>query len=180
MKRYMAWIVCLLSLLCLMSAGALVLVLSAIYRQPVKQDDASFLLTEAELGTCEIFVNNITCRDIHTVHQVKGEFCERITTLSAKLVPFRQTVWTELVLGEREDAFVRFKNDKVQYTISFLDTDKQLAWDYIHRDAPVVAVQKIEFDEEYGNPHIVWGWVCTMTAADFAELFDMVSSYSNV
>ena len=35
----------------IMAAGVLLLVLFAIYQQPTKQDEMSFLPTEAELGT---------------------------------------------------------------------------------------------------------------------------------
>lgn len=145
--------------------------------QSSNQEETDGVLTEADLKGCNLSINNITCSDIHEVRKVDDvDLIDDIISLLTPTIPFRPILLSDIKPG-KADATLFFETEGIQYTIGFGNAEEQLSLDYIHREKPVISVSKREFDD-YGLPHTVWKWYCTMSAADYATAFEMVASYS--
>ena len=144
-----------------------------------QSDNQNYILTENDLKDCSLFINNMTCSSRHELRTVEDEdYRDEVASLLMEMTPFRPIISSDIILGDDQEVAVAiFKNEEVQYTISFGDAEKQLSLDYIYRDAPIATVAKAELGDE-GQPRNIQEWFCTMSAADYAAAFEMVRTYS--
>ena len=160
-------------LACVLIAGAFVLL-------AVFQKETPGTVTARDLRDCELYINNFTCSNKFEMRRVEEEeYRDKIASLVTKVAPFRPRVMDDREAGSssQDEATAVFKHDKVRYTIACFEVTKQTSLDYVHRENPVVIVTKEHLDER-GSPHSAWSWYCTMSAADHAALYALLSSYS--
>lgn len=149
---------------------------SACQKAPPQRDE---LLSESELLTCELFVNNVTCAKVTELRTVADDtFKETVVSLCTAVTPFRPIISSDIILGEQSDAYFVFKNSAAKYTIGFFDVEKQLSLDYIYRDTPMISVETAEIDE-MGQPQVTSSWYCSLPAKRFALLYEMIQTYTD-
>ena len=137
--------------------------------------ESRVLWSEADIRVCELLVHNITCSKPYEMRRVDDDaFKEKVILLCAELTPYRPLISSDVILGA-DNAFLTFVGDSKKYTISFVEAEEQLSISYIHRDIPLVAAAIEEFDE-FGQPHVVAQWFCSMATTDFAMLYDAVQT----
>ena len=142
-------------------------------------DAQTALLSKSDLEGRTLYIHNVTCSEVYEMRTVEdSDYVEKIAGLCVAVEQFRPILSSDVILGEKPDGIVIFENEEERYTISFSDTKKQLSLDYMYRDEPVVAIENAEFDD-YGQPHTIWKWYCTMSAADYATVVEMVRTYTD-
>lgn len=145
--------------------------------QSSNQEETGGALTEADLKGCSLSINNITCSDWFKVRKVDDvALIDDIISLLTPTTPFRPII-TPDIITEKPDATLFFEAEGICYTICFDNAEEQLSLDYIHREKPVISVSKAKVDSQ-GRVQGIWGWFCTMSAADYATVFEMVACYS--
>lgn len=81
-------------------------------------------------------------------------------------------IWERGISGS-----IRLETGDTWYCFYLGETEKQLALDYIHRDAPIVSVSRYQRNEQD-----MWelrsSWYCTLPPAEFAALCQAVLTYS--
>ena len=134
-------------------------------------------LSKQDLEGCELFVYNVTCPDIYAVRTVSDtDFLKKVIDLSVTAEYFRPVTSVDIKLGiNKYDPHYVFDNGQEQYTVGFFEVEKQLDIGFVHRDKPIVTVSKRMLDRTQSQED--WAWRCTMSAADYAELFDTVQTY---
>lgn len=143
-----------------------------------QNNDSSHLVSEKDLKNCDVFINNVTCSAVSETRTVNDEaFISELVEICSKVEKFRPVIITDSVTGE-PDAYIIFENESVKYMFSFSDTEKQLDIDYIHRDEPLLCVDKYSLDKDK-NPSLEWGWYCSLSPTDFATLYDMLYKYTD-
>ena len=96
--------------------------------------------------------------------------------LSVTAEYFRPVTSVDIKLGiNKYDPHYVFDNGQEQYTVGFFEVEKQLDIGFVHRDKPIVTVSKRMLDRTQSQED--WAWRCTMSAADYAELFETVQTY---
>ncbi|MEA4920301.1 MAG: hypothetical protein VB078_05240 [Clostridiaceae bacterium] len=162
-----------LSVICAVILGGILLLAAC------KSDNGkNELWSESELNTCELLVHNVTCPKVYEMRTVVEEtFKSNVISLCTKATPFRPIISSDIVLGEQSDAYFTFTNNKIKYTVSFFDAEKQLSLDYIYRDSPMVSIEKAEIDE-LGQPQSTWKWFCSLPTEDFAMLYEAIQTYT--
>ena len=144
--------------------------------------DGVRLPTKWDLRGKDMYVHNVTCNELHEMRTVDAaesrDFCRDVLSLCTKTEKFRpQSSMTDVILGGKSEGYIRFEDEKERYTIEFFDVEKQLDVGFVHRETPTVIVAKDVFDEN-GNVHSEWTWRCTMTAADYTTLYNLLQTYS--
>ena len=133
---------------------------------------------KADFNKCKLFVHNVTCNYIYEMRTVSdSDFEDEIIALATGVMPFRPVISADIILGEGSEGYFVFKNDKVSYTFGFFKVDEQLSIDYIYRDTPLITVDKANIDE-FGQPHTEWAWYCSLSAADYANLYEAIQTYT--
>lgn len=136
------------------------------------------VMSKNDIKDCNLFINNMTCSDIHEVRTVVDEgYYDEVVSFLVRMKNFRPVISSDVILGKSPETSAIFESEEVRYTICFIDAEKQLSLDYVYREAPIVGIDKAEIDD-YGNPHILWSWFCTMSAADYATAYEMIRTYS--
>ena len=141
--------------------------------------------TEKELLSCsKVYIRNRSTPPIgHTgdvYRTVTDEALKkRLCKLCGDVEIFRSEskVLDQLVGGNIEPS-VYFYGEGVRCVITTIESEKQLAIDYVYRDAPLVliSIQEAGTDgrfEKYTN------WLCQIPAADYSNLFDILFLYGD-
>ena len=157
-------------------------VLAVIVCLAISSSDGVRLPTKWDLRGKDMYVHNVTCNELHEMRTVDAaesrDFCRDVLSLCTKTEKFRpQSSMTDVILGGKSEGYIRFEDEKERYTIEFFDVEKQLDVGFVHRETPTVIVAKDVFDEN-GNVHSEWTWRCTMTAADYTTLYNLLQTYS--
>ena len=157
-------------------------VLAVIVCLAISSSDGVRLPRKWDLRGKDMYVHNVTCNELHEMRTVDAaesrDFCRDVLSLCTKTEKFRpQSSMTDVILGGKSEGYIRFEDEKERYTIEFFDVEKQLDVGFVHRETPTVIVAKDVFDEN-GNVHSEWTWRCTMTAADYATLYNLLQTYS--
>ena len=144
--------------------------------------DGVRLPTKWDLRGKTMYVHNVTCSEPYEMRTVdvaeSRDFCRDVISLCTKTEKFRpQSDLFDMILGAKSEGYICFKDEKERYTIEFFDVEKQLDIGFVHRETPTVIVAKDVFDEN-GNVHSEWTWRCTMTAADYTTLYNLLQHYS--
>ena len=147
----------------------------------VASGDGVRLPTKWDLRGKTMYVHNVTCSEPYEMRTVdvaeSRDFCRDVISLCTKTEKFRpQTALLDMTLGAKSEGYVCFEDEKVQYTFTFFDVEKQLDVGFVHRETPMIVVAKDVFDEN-GNIHSEWTWRCTMPAADYATLYNLLQTY---
>jgi len=157
-------------LACLLIAGVFVFLM-------VRQKETPGTITARDIRDCELYISASS-----RLRKVKKEdYRDEVAPLVTKVVPLRPVKIQDIHFVPCDSAgsepFVVFANDNVLYGITFQDGYKQISIDHVNRDNPIVCVSKNEVDE-YGDPHLLWLWYCTMSAADYAILYELAVAYT--
>ena len=144
--------------------------------------DGVRLPTKWDLRGKTMYVHNVTGSEPHEMRTVdvaeSRDFCRDVISLCTKTEKFRpQSDLFDMILGAKSEGYICFKDEKVQYIIEFFDVEKQLDVGFVHRETPMIVVEKNVFDEN-GNIQSGWAWRCTMTAADYTTLYNLLQHYS--
>ena len=153
----------------------------AIYVAAVSGDGVR-LPAKWDLRGKDMYVHNVTCNELHEMRTVDAaesrDFCRDVLSLCTKTEKFRpQSDLIDMILGAKSEGYICFKDEKVQYTIEFFDVEKQLDVGFVHRETPMIVVAKNVYNEN-GNIKSGWAWRCTMTAADYTTLYNLLQHYS--
>lgn len=141
-------------------------------------EQANFL-SEADLEGCTMYVHNVTCSEVNEIRTVMDlEFLEKIMEASITVEQFRPVISVDVILGEKPEAYYVLDNGKTKYTFSFFEVQKQLDIGFVHREKPMITVAKTVADETTQNSD-EWVWFCTLSAADYAELYEMIQTYTD-
>ena len=157
-------------------------VLAVIVCLAISSSDGVRLPTRWDLRGKTMYVHNITCNEPYEMRTVDDaeyrDFRREVVSLCTKAEKFRpHSLGTDMILGGKPEGYIRFEDEKERYTIEFFDVEKQLDIGFVHRETPVIIVAKDMFDE-HGNSHPDWAWRCTMTAADYTTLYNLLQHYS--
>lgn len=173
MKKKMISLI--IALIILFASSVLLIILAVL--SGCHKNDSLYLLQKKDINDCDIYINNITCEKINETRSVKDEeFSKKIATMCTKAKKYRPVITSDYIIGE-PDAYIIFEKESVRYMISFFDVEKQLNLDYIYRNEPLINVDRYSLDQE-NNPSLDWGWYCTLSACDFATLYEMVFTYT--
>lgn len=141
--------------------------------------EQSGFLTKADLEGCTMYVHNVTCSEINEMRTVTDlEFLEKIVETSITAEQFRPVTSADVILGGKSDAYYVLDNGKAKYTFSFFEVEKQLDIGFAYREKPIITVAKT-VTEETAQDSDEWVWFCTLSAADYAELFETIQRYSD-
>ena len=147
----------------------------------LRASDGVRLPAKWDLRGKTMYVHNITCSEPYEMRTVDGEesrdFCREVISLCTKAEKFRpSSELVDMVMGARQEPYVRFEDEEERYVISFFDTERQLDVGFVHREAPMISVEKATRNAQ-GNYKTDWAWRCTMTAADYATLYNLLQNY---
>ena len=141
-------------------------------------NDRSGFLLEEDLEGSKLYVHNVTCSKIYEMRTVEDSaFQEKIAETSVAAEQFRPVISTDIILGERPEAYYVFDVGEVKYTFSFFDVKKQLDIGFVHRETPMIAVAKTVVEDTTQNNE-EWVWFCSLSAANYAELYEMIQRYT--
>lgn len=130
-------------------------------------------ISEADLEDCTMYVHNVTCSEVHEMRTVTDEeFLKKITEASITVEQFRPVISVDIILGGKPEAYYVLDNGKTKYTFAFFEVRKQLDIGFVHREKPMITVAKTTVEEKEQI------WFCTLSAADYAELYEMVQTYT--
>ena len=136
-------------------------------------------LSESELENCALYIHNVTCSEVYETRTASDtDYLKQIAKLSVTAQQFRPAISTDLVLGQQLDAYYVFDNGKVRYTFTFFETEKQLDIGFVHRENPIIIVSKATAADG-AQFHEDWDWMCTLTAANYAALYESIQTYTD-
>lgn len=138
------------------------------------------MVSTDDLSGHDMYVYNVTCPSDKLKHRTVEDagFIDEISEICARATPFRPVTGLDLPLGtERHAVHVIFENGAVQYRFAFFDMEKQLSFESVHRDSPLINVSKSTFDGQ-GEAQKDWDWFCILPAADYAALYEQLQRYS--
>ena len=107
------------------------------------------------------------------------DFQEEVIALLSRAEPFRPVLTSEEVFNEEWETlsvYAVFQLGERTYTVSMPQVYEQLSLDYRYRDAPVICVGEYELTAD-GRPGKENAWYCTLSAADFTDLWTLLMSY---
>ena len=135
-------------------------------------------LSEKALAGSELYIHNVTCSEIYEMRTVEdATYLKKIVELSVTAIQFRPVISVDLILGAMPDAYYVFDTGAVKYTFEFFDVDKQLDIGYVHREDPLIAVAKSVISDTAQDSD-EWAWFCRLSAANYAELYEMIQTYA--
>ena len=109
------------------------------------------------------------------------EYQEQVIAILSRAEPFRPVLTEEQVFNEEEivpSVYAVFQLGERCYTVSIAQVEMQLSLDYRYRDAPVICMGEYELTAA-GRPDREDAWYCTLSAADFVDLWTLLMSYSD-
>ena len=129
-----------------------------------------------------LLVQPLSCSEKGTVRTVDdGEFFNQVIDLCAEAEPFRPAV---LAYDMKADipwmAHFYFRGAADEYIFSFVDVGRQLDFDFVHRDKPLICIGKASVPEEGiydGYYRVEWRWLYTLPASNYAVLYNLTEKY---
>ena len=110
-----------------------------------------------------------------------SEFFNQVVDLCAEAEPFRPAV---LAYDMKADipwmAHSYFRGAADEYIFSFVDVGRQLDFDFVHRDKPLICIGKASVPEEGiydGYYRVEWRWLYTLPASNYAVLYNLTEKY---
>lgn len=143
------------------------------------------VLEKQELMECELFIHNASTASTDKRTVTDEALKEELVSLCLRAEMFRPMMnedstfarWPSEHWPQDISQNMTFRDGESMYVVSFFDAEGQLAIDAVHRDEPVILVSRWTPDETGAYPDWLGLWYCTMPAADYAQLYEMVYTY---
>ncbi len=165
----------------LLAAGIAVLtianiaiVLGCCFGSPVQPET---MVSMEDLSGHDVYIYNATCSDIFRHRTVEDAgFIDEIAEICARATPFRPGTTSDLIMADHVS--VCFENETDFYSFSLLTgIINKINSGSAHRDSPALSVSKDVFDDAGRRIEEIWCF-CTLSAADYAALYELLASYS--
>ncbi len=137
------------------------------------------MVSMEDLSGHDVYIYNATCPDVFRHRTVEDAgFIDEIAEICARATPFRPGTTSDMILGiDVTHVHVRFENETDVYLFSLNEIRERLSLDSPHRDSPALSVSKDVFDDA-GRRIEEIGCFCTLPAADYAALYELLANYS--
>ncbi len=138
------------------------------------------MVSTDDLSGHDVYIYNATCPDVFRHRTVEdADFIGEIAEICARATPFRPGTTSDMILGiDITHVHVKFENETDVYLFSLLTgIINKINSGSAHRDSPALSVSKDVFDDAGRRIEEIWCF-CTLSAADYAALYELLASYS--
>ncbi len=136
------------------------------------------MVSVKDLSGHDVYVYNVTCPPDKLKHRTVEDagFIDEIAEICARATPFRPGTTSDLIMTDHVS--VCFENETDFYSFSLLTgIINKINSGSAHRDSPALSVSKDVFDDAGRRIEEIWCF-CTLSAADYAALYELLASYS--